>query len=786
MKVFKEKTQLTFIISKMLNNSNQLQFKEMNISRELAKKIAISQFYTYKNYEHLFCEILAYMSYEAKKIEFKIIDHENNKFLCIIGNDGGISKDNLEVLASEEIGKSTKQNISYFGAGARTAARQYTNDCSENIFAICDSKNEIIYSTEGLLGLSVVKSKNIIKKKLKLDIKKGYTWWILPYLKDNWDIQCDDNEKNTSIKEKFINHLFFMYNDRFTSKNKKLKLKLKWLKKFHTCDLSLFENTDAPDNPVKRFEILGKKYYIYEHMKDFKVRLVHIRKANKDGTANKSCSLGKSLVISKGEKKEKQSEYYHYHNSYLTDHNNGFVTDYNCVNFIKFGQENLYKYSFNEEFNFSYEFMDTGNGEGSKNRYEPNENPRRGKIIKKFFNDKASSVPGIRFLMENTKQNKICIRNFITKESMKGDNWINTSIGRKYRLMLYISLTKRQYEKYAKPSIKRSDQWECHPNLKDIAENLYNYLSKKYFGHFKKLKQMELKEKIKKEKEKKQQEKKEKQALIASYISYHKKNTSKKIILLIQKNWRRHKAKKIVKEIKEKIKKEEEERRRRKEEERRRLLEEQQQQQQQKEENISEYNKDMRQFERKMNDLSGYLYYRHTKQMREWGIKIYGNIIIKIGMIEKQEPKTRLKQHHRNDMPWLPLEEKEEEYKWMECYNIKKAEDDLKCRLNMAGKNLKDIGEGTICTNEHFVCDEKLIRETIDKVIKKQIEIYNDAKKTHQKHLMEKYSLEQNDIRPEESEQDSSESEQDSSESEQYSSESEEEEEEEGEEEEDI
>ena len=73
MKVFKEKTQLTFIISKMLNNSNQLQFKEMNISRELAKKIAISQFYTYKNYEHLFCEILAYMSYEAKKIEFSLI-----------------------------------------------------------------------------------------------------------------------------------------------------------------------------------------------------------------------------------------------------------------------------------------------------------------------------------------------------------------------------------------------------------------------------------------------------------------------------------------------------------------------------------------------------------------------------------------------------------------------------------------------------------------------------------------------------------------------------------------
>tara|TARA_B100000575_G_scaffold294248_1_gene308966 strand:- start:16457 stop:18562 length:2106 start_codon:yes stop_codon:yes gene_type:complete len=683
------------------------EFEDMSLAIELAKKISVS-FYTYKNYEHLFTELLAYFSYEATRIIFKVHKSNDKEFLCIMGNDGGLSEDNKRVLKSNQIGKSTGQNISYFGAGARTAARQYTKDCSGNVFGICDSKCEILYSTDGVLGLSVMKSDtDIFKKTYDLKIKDGYTCWVLPYVKDKWE------PHNNAL----FQHLTFMYNDRLTTDNENIRLKFKW-GKWHKSKISLFNSKDD-FTEEKDFEILNEKYHIYECMNNFKVRLLHTRiKKKNEYSPNMNGYYGESLKITKNG----NEEYYHFSRPGVSG--NDYIYDRNCTNWNSHIEE-----PFDEKFEFSYEVMKLPN----TLKDDKNLNPRRKIIANEFFNNRETHVEGVRFLMKD-KNKKV----FIVKDRMEGGEWKERGSGINTGGMLNIILTKEQYNKYAKPSIRRTDQWNCDDRLRILADNLYNYLSSKCNKYLRN-KALAIRKKKEEEMDKKRKEREEK------WIESYKQDNES--IILIQSIWRRN----VVPSFNELNKKYKEE-----------VRQEIERLKRKKERHLYLYNNALNNWIKEQKEKMGYLYIRHTKGMRECGMKKYDNWIIMTGRSKtNKSTNNRLAYYQRGE--YEPLEDLDEV--WITTkepvYYYEDAEDDWQIRMARLGYKLKDIERKkgkTIRSEEYFVCNVKTIFHFRDEAIKCQKDKFESDKKIKEEELMRKWNLKPEDFDSSDSDSDSDDS----------------------------
>ena len=688
---------------------NGYKFEDMSLSSELAKKIAVS-FYTYKNDSALFSELLAYMSYEATEIEFWCHKSKGKKFLCIMGNDGGISEDNARVLKSNQLGKSSGQNISYFGAGARTAAKQYTDDCSGDVFGICDSKCEILYSTKGILGLSVLNSNdNIFKNTYDLKIKDGYTCWVLPWGKDrDWG--------------PLFNHLTFMYNHRLTTDDENERLKFRFGRgKWYDSKISLFNSKDDFTGE-KHLEILNEKYHTFECMNNFKARLLHTRK-RRGGRYKRYPDMshynGRAVLITKNGNKE----YYHAKRPSVRCSEEEYLYDYECLDW----RSNAGK-SFDEEFEFSFEMMTFAK------KYSPednNFNPRRKKIADKFFDGEIAAVPGVRFLMKD-KNKKV----FIVKDSMVGHQWTKRSTGYADSGILNITLTKEQYKKYAEPSIRRTDNWNCDSRLQQLADHLYDWIVGKVRNNLRKRRD----EKKRKEEENKEKAKKAKEKI---WREEHEKHIE--TIILIQSIGRRN----ITPSFDELNKKHKEEVRQ--ETERLRI---------EKERNLRSYNRNLNDWVKEQEELMGHLYVRHTKRMRDDGDEMFGNWIIMIGKSKTDKSiENRHDSYHRADHTpiedldeiWLPTEEP--------IHYYEDAETDWKKRLTRHGSKykdrLRDEKSKTIKSDELFVCDVETIIHFRDKVIKCQKDKYESNKKMKEKALMRRYNLKPEDFDESDSETES-------------------------------
>ena len=108
-------------------------FSDLTLSKELEAEFQY-MLYNYPDIETVMSELISYMSYEATTISFKYVkDKYQKKYLCICGDDGGLNDGNIEALTSQELGKSSKNNISKFGAGARTACKDYTERNNETL-----------------------------------------------------------------------------------------------------------------------------------------------------------------------------------------------------------------------------------------------------------------------------------------------------------------------------------------------------------------------------------------------------------------------------------------------------------------------------------------------------------------------------------------------------------------------------------------------------------------------------------------------------------------------------
>tara|TARA_B100001142_G_scaffold273345_1_gene280802 strand:+ start:1343 stop:3457 length:2115 start_codon:yes stop_codon:yes gene_type:complete len=691
---------------KILQNEGY-EFEDMSLASELAKKISVS-FYTYKNYQHLFTELLAYFSYEATKIIFKIHKSNGKEFLCIMGNDGGLSEDNKKVLKSNQIGKSTGQNISYFGAGARTAARQYTKDCFGNVFGICDSKCEILYSTDGILGLSVMKSDtDIFKKTYGLKIKDGYTCWVLPYVKDKWD------PNNAAL----FKHLTFMYNDRLTTDNENIRLKFKW-GQWYKSKISLFNSKDDFAEE-KDFEILNEKYHIFECMNNFKVRLLHTRiKKKNEYSPNMNGNCGLSLLITNNG----NQEYYNFKRPGVSGNESDYIYDRDCTDWNNYTGKH-----FNEKFEFSYEVMKLPN----TLKDDKNINPRRKIIANKFFNNINTHVEGVRFLMKD-KNKKV----FVVKDRMEGGEWKERGLGFGTGGMLNIILTKEQYNKYAKPSIRRTDQWNCDNRLRILADNLYNYLASKCNRYIKN-KALTIRKKKEEEMDKKRKEREEK------WIENYKQDNES--IILIQSIWRR----KVVPSFNELNKKYKEEVRQEIERLRRR-----------KERHLYLYNNELNNWIKEQKEKMGYLYIRHTKRMRDDGDEWFGNWIIMIGKSKTNKSiDNRQDSYHRADH--TPIEDLDEIWNPTKhpVYYFDDAETDWKKRMQRQGykykDKLRDEKGKTTKSDELFVCDVKTIFHFRDEAIKCQKDKFESDKKIKEEELMRKFNLKQEDFDNSDSDSDS-------------------------------
>jgi hypothetical protein len=671
-----------------LFKKNGCTFSSMDISIELKKKFAAS-FYTYATYLQLFCEILAFGSYEASYIHFRRYTYINNDFLCIHVKDGGLSEKNKEALKSIYIGKSTNQNISYFGAGAKTAARQWTKDCSGKYFVVCDSDNEIIYSTEGCLGLEVINNydKDLFKKNYNLKIENGYTCWVLPFNEKIW---------NEELEEKLMCHFNFMYNDRLNN-----NLKIKFFERDTKPTINIFKNTntkldkriikwkkskDTTSIGTFNLEFLNKKYNLFSHIKG-KVKMVSTRpKLKTFKGANMNGHPGKSLKIFQEDNNGEITEeiYYHYYKSNMCKKYNESAYLYDDTA-SDWGNDGIY---FNEEFDFSAEIMSI-----------PGKiNPRREQFIQQFNIAGAKDINGIRFLMKDKLGS-----NFIDKNAMKKGMQFRGP-GTKNGVFLCIYLTKEQYQKYAQPNIRRTEQWDCHNKLKETADNLYNYICKLAIDYHRKVMEA-YEEKIEE----------------ITILNWNSKLYNEIAIKKFQKNYKIF----IMRRREEERKKRR--RRREKELEERRKV------------NKKEYERLLNIYIKNQEDKTGFMYIRSTKRMRQDGNEKYGNPIINTGLSKKPEirHKTYLNYEH------LPIEELDERWVTSEkVYNVVEAEREWQKRLRSQNFGLKEIEAArgnTVTTDEMFVTDIKTILKYRDLAIEQQKKAYFTDIENIKNDLLKKY-----------------------------------------------
>ncbi len=416
----------------MDNDANSYEVEELDISLNLKQKVL--GLLKYKNNESIFSEILAYMSYEATIINiFKFPVSEEESFLIISGNDGGLNEGNKNSLNSSNLGDSSQENISYFGAGARTAAKQWTESIKQKLFGIIDSKEEVFYRLGGGLGLEIIRGNSTtFKKHYNFNTEPGYSYWILPY-DTTWD--SPDSDVIDTLKR----HFGFMYNKKMINE----ELTFTFLGDIIRPQTNLFHNSN-PDVS------LGTKFVfktgnnclndIFSHHTNLSIKMEYIRYTNKDNSPNKKGEEGARLRI--------------YNND--VEVHELIIKKPSTTDKTKLGYKTR-PCIIDEPIQFSFEYLDF-----AKQSDNPGIESTRKKEIKDNFN--LEQVHGIRYQMED---------NFIAKENCDDiEKW-----GTKNNLVLFINLTKSQYKKFAKPHIKRTDGWDINEDLKLLTRTLYSHLS---------------------------------------------------------------------------------------------------------------------------------------------------------------------------------------------------------------------------------------------------------------------------------------------------------------------
>ena len=386
---------------------SHIETEDMDLAEHLKKKII--DFFKYKSNQSILSEILAYMTYKATKIKlFKF-----NNYLIIAGNDGGISDDNKNVLMNTKLGLSTDDNISYFGAGSRTAAKQWTEENGGEYFGIIDNETQIYYKLGGILGLQLVTSELSLLEGLELE--DNYSYWVLP-----WNGKLEDNS------DEYKAYFSFMLNKRLNS------------------DMEFYY---LGEKIVPRLDLFNtKKEDTFQHFK-CKANIREYRSRKTDGSPDFRGCAGRKLIIK------------------FLDENNEIIKEKEDIIYKpgKITQHGLIDLEdeFDEDVNFSYEFLKIGKTDGFSGEIST----RRDIITDYYFPDsKPGSIHGVRFLMDD---------NFITNDEIgKVDKW-----GGKNTALVHINLNKRQYKQFARPEIKRTQGWEISYPLRELIDKVYKFVT---------------------------------------------------------------------------------------------------------------------------------------------------------------------------------------------------------------------------------------------------------------------------------------------------------------------
>jgi len=653
------------------------EYKPLGLAPKMQEQIC-RQFYAYRNDSELFFEICAYFSYEANAISFYKHDMNNESFLIIKGDDGGLTDDNLYALRNEALGVTTNNNISYMGAGARTAAKQWTEAAGGYWFAVCDHNSCVTYAIGGSYGLGVKNmSKQNLNNQINLPTENGYTYWVLKWNQD----------RINNLRDTLIPRLKFMYNERLTT-----NLKLNFLGKNIIPSIKLFIT------PTTKNMIFDNNGLFYKKSKLFtpfsgsaKMLFTRVKKKNFTWQPNKQGLPGKTLLIKSEE--HKICQYYHYDRSTMMKRTSTENYIYDTIECDDWGNED----EIDEEFNFSGEVMFVS-GEINERRKQFAEYFKLGKP--------GEDVHGVRLLMKGTKGSNFITSNIIGKKR---------GLGHKIGLVLYIHLTKQQYKKYARPNINRNNQWNCDDFVKEVADNLYDYWISKIRESVamfekqqndKKLKEKELQRKLEVEKIKTRYE--------TPTANQHTKATR------IQSHCRK------FLDMKNYIEK------------RTIALDKAKKRKQKKKENAAQWNKELNQWVENQRKKDGILYIRSTEDMRKRGMDYEGAPISKIGM-STQGPE-RHKQYLNHE--YIPYEELKEEWQEEKCKYAKDAETNLKRRLKQLGYNFQDYlkSKGKIINGtEFFICAVETIKKIMTEEIEHTQRRYDNDKKRYEDYLKRKY-----------------------------------------------
>lgn len=681
-------------------SNKDIDFKEMTLSGKLLEQIKV-MFYSYPNIEAVMSEIISYMSYEASSISFqKIKDNDLNSYLSICGKDGGLNQENINSLTSENLGSSSNDNISYFGAGARTACKQWTEYCEKKYFYIMDSKTSIAYELGGVLGLknsNALTDEDHIKKKFNIEIKDNHTYFILP-----WDNRLEKEDED-GYKKQLTKHFEFMYNKKLLSDN----LNINYLGENLIPNIDLFNNPNPEETDEKKNRLcnevkfkLGKNHNVYINdifavHKGFKVSLHQTYYENKDGSQNMRGTNGFSLRICHG---DTRVDWYDYEKPTAKPyHKDRIIRKMSHIN---------------DEFTFSFEFVCLPGVISA----------RRSIIAETIGGSSGSDVHGTRILMNG---------NFVTK-----DRITNFKLGSKYDVMLNLELTEDQYRKYASPQIVRNNKWDCTDELKNILENTYTWCQKKgkeWMDKHQDLIKEKEKEKQKKEDKKKQKETEEKLNLFKIWIKEELKdiNSVNASIKLIENSYINFKLRKEAKQKVEQRKKEKQAEEERKEREKERKIR-----------NKEKYDEEIKKWTEEMNDGRGNesIYYTSTKQQRQMGRELFPNDNYEIWDAGRtgRAAKKRFEEYDKRE--YCPLSKREIKRRVIALYDARTAEDNIKDYFEEHNRNLLNrYAPGEITGKEFYLTTEEELDRLFEKEEEKSIKRYAKDLENKKAMLKEKY-----------------------------------------------
>ena len=685
--------------SKLLNRNTN----DMKLGQDLLKRLSV-QMYSYKNDNQIFSEILAYAGYESSDISMNVYTNQEGKFLLIQSKDGGLSSVNLSVLRDINLGKSSKQNISFMGAGSRTAAAQWTKNSRVKpaIFGICDNKNCIIYKCDGDLGLQIVDYDGHYYKDNKFPINQhNTTYWILP-----WKV-WNDAEKEDEWVVTLRSHLKFMYNSRLISgsltfnffseglqpKNNLFQnptpLKLEGGKHISTNEKLEFFSCMQHRSIEKISESMAYKGDIFQSFTNWKVSMKHTRVMTKTGEYNNRGNPGYSLLITNQENNVRL--YYHAKKPGYYTHYSDLLYDDNCNNFGQSDDCDL-----NEEFTFSFEIMTVPGSNISARRKALNDEYK--------FGNPGKDVHGVRILMKGKNGS-----NFVTKNIIG----MNRGLGNKYGCIINIELNSEQYKKYAEPNINRNNQWDCDKRIKKMGDGLYDFICNGLANDFY--------SRLQKEEAKRKAIIQTNKLIFAELLKVKKLQNAREFaeskidsLVLLQSFGRLILANYRVEKIKKQIRLQKEEAKRKQ------LLLEQQKERERKalEKKKNDYHQRIKDWIDEMESQKGNLYIRQTQSLIDTGIKYAGKPIFWIGRSSTDRRERRRDEYNCKNP--VPEEDRNEKHHNYSCYDFKKSEDKWKNHMNKLGWNYKDIlkKKGKKVTGEEwYAATFEEIEEQLSKVI---------------------------------------------------------------------